>query len=126
MTGVTDMLDRLETRFATASLLRRLLMVWAATGALVHAAIPALHAAATVAGPVALWLWVLPLSALALVLMASGPSDVTRPTVAAAATAVTRRRRGAAVQSRAAISRRDRPRSPSTASPVAPRVRRAG
>lgn len=118
------MFERLEKRYANASLLHRLLMVWIASGALVHGAIPALHSAMTPVGPVALWLWFLPLMALALDLVAA-PSP--RPTaLVIAATNCTRRRRAAAIAPRIAISRRDRPRSAVVASPVARRVRRAG
>mgnify|MGYP000850452858 CR=1 FL=1 len=45
---------------------QRLLAAWAALGATVQACLPPLHGLDTALGPVALWLWLLPLAALAL------------------------------------------------------------
>lgn len=117
--------DRLETRFAALPPLRRMLMLWTVAGALVHAAVPALHAAVTPVGPIALWLWLLPLAALGFDLLASPPVGVGLPATALPESAARRRRTGAG-SLRQALSRRDRLRPSAKAQPAARRVRRAG
>jgi hypothetical protein len=96
---------------------QRLWLAWAAAGATVQACVPALHGAWTALGPLALWLWLLPLAALALDLLAAPPHRVD-------AGAGGRRRTRARPAPRTALSRRDRTRVPPRA--VARPVRRAG
>jgi hypothetical protein len=118
------MLDRLEVLYAGARPMHRVLSFWTVTGALVHAVVPALHGAQTPFGPAALWLWLLPLTALALDLLVA-PAPLARRQPASAAGPAGRRRRPAAAPARLAISRRERPRLASASPPVQP-VRRAG
>ena len=120
------MFDRLERFHAHTSPLRRALLLWAASGALVHACLPALHAATTPVGPAALWLWLLPLAALSLDLVIAPAARTRTVIVAPPAAASMRRRRPSAIAMRMPVSRRDRPRPAVKVPPGAPRVRRAG
>jgi hypothetical protein len=126
-TGCTDtgghlsrrpaMLDVLQHHLDRIGARQRTWLTWAATGATVQACVPALHGAWTALGPLALWLWLLPLAALALELVAAPPHRVD-------AGAGSRRRSRARPASRPALSRRERVRVPPRA--VARPVRRAG
>jgi hypothetical protein len=124
--GETAMFDRLERIHAHTSPLRRALLLWVASGALVHACLPALHAATTPVGPAALWLWLLPLAALSLDLVIAPAARTRMVIVAPPVAASLRRRRPSATATRSLVSRRDRPRPAVKVPPGAPRVRRAG
>ena len=108
----------LERIYAAARPRRRWLLLWIATGIVIHACLPTLHSAMTPVGPAGLWLWALPLAALGLDLLAA-PADALLPAPLAAPTA--RRRRSGTVRSH--TGRHDRPRS---ARPDMRQGRRAG
>lgn len=97
------MIEQLQHHLDRASARQRLWLAWAAAGAVVQACVPALHGAWTALGPLALWLWLLPLAALALELAWT-------PVRHAEAASAGRRRNRPRPATRSALSRRDRPR----------------
>lgn len=111
------MLDALHHHLDTAGARQRTWLAWAAAGATVQACVPALHGAWTALGPLALWLWLLPLAALGLELAWA-------PGRRADAATGSRRRSRARPTERPALSRRDRPR-PALRAAARP-ARRAG
>jgi hypothetical protein len=111
------MLDALQHHLDRTGARQRTWLAWAAAGAIVQACVPALHGAWTAFGPLALWLWLLPLAALALDLAWT-------PVRRAEAATGSRRRTRARPADRVALSRRDRPR-PALRAAVRP-ARRAG
>lgn len=100
------MIAKLKQEFETMSGCRRALLVWAAIGGTVYAAMPPLHGAVTAIGPVALWLWLLPSAAFGLDLLLAPDAAAGAVGARPAPSSLRRRRRG-----RAAISRRVRQRS---------------
>lgn len=63
------MLGHLESRYQQLPVGQRWLLAWGLIGACVHACLPALHHADSTFGLVGLWLWLLPLAALAMDLL---------------------------------------------------------
>ena len=99
------MSTKLERIYDALPVRQRILLAWAATGAGVYAALPALHSATTVVGPAALWFWLLPLAALGLDLLLSADTEDTGTTLHGSPASLRRRQ-----ARRPRLSRRVRPR----------------